>query len=262
MLIQNAMKIFIQFMFLVIAVCQNSLGYSQTDLDYQEIKLANKFYTEEKYNDAAVLYEKILAKGFVAPELNYNLGNAYYRMGDYKRAILNYERALLINPNDESTKTNLEFAQRYIQDKIEVVPTFVLLRWVQGFSNLFSANGWSYLSIICFISFLGMVVIFLFSRITFLRKLSIYFGFLFTLFTIISFYCAYKQDHKINSHTSAIVFSPSVTVKSSPNENGTDLFIIHEGLKVTVVGKSVGWKEIKLSDGKVGWLPDIAIEEI
>jgi tetratricopeptide (TPR) repeat protein len=262
MSIQNAFKILIQFLFSMMAVCLSNITYSQTNQDYQNIKLANKFYVDEKYNDAAVLYEKVLAKGYVAAELNYNLGNAYYRLGDYKRAILNYERALLLNPDEENAKTNLEFAQRYIQDKIEVVPSFIIIRWLQGFVNFFSANQWAYISIFCFIVFLVLATLFLFSQIIVIRKLSVYFGFLFILFTIISFYCAYSLNNKINSHKSAIVFSPSVTVKSSPNENGTDLFIIHEGLKVTVTDKSDGWKEIRLSDGKIGWLPEIAIEEI
>jgi tetratricopeptide (TPR) repeat protein len=235
---------------------------AQTDQDYKDIKSANKYFTEANYNLAAETYEKVIAKGFIAAELKYNLGNAYYRLGDYKHAILNYERALLLNPDDEDVKINLEFAQRYVQDKIEIVPTFFLIRWLQSFVNMFSANTWSYISIITFIFFLALLILFLFSKNIPIRKLSLYFGFLLIVVSIVGFYCAYSLNQEINSHSSAIVFSQAVTVKSSPNTKGTDLFIIHEGLKVSITGKSEGWKEIRLSDGRIGWLPEKSIEEI
>jgi tetratricopeptide (TPR) repeat protein len=235
---------------------------AQTDNDYKNIKKANKAYVDEKYDTAVAIYEKIIAKGYIAPELNYNLGNAYYRLGNYKRAILNYERALLLNPDDENTKANLELSQRFIQDKIDVVPTFFLIRWLQAFVDIFSANTWSYINIFSFVLLLALIILFLFSGWVIIRKLSVYFGLLLIFITIISFYCAYTQDQMQKSHSTAIVFSPAVTVKSSPNENGTDLFIIHEGLKVVITGESSDWKEIRLSDGKIGWLPAKTIEEI
>jgi len=59
------------------------------------------------------------------------------------------------------------------------------------------------------------------------------------------------------------VLSPSVTVRSTPSDEGTSLFIIHEGRKVTIKDNSMKeWKEIMLEDGKVGWIPVSAIEII
>jgi tetratricopeptide (TPR) repeat protein len=263
MTIRYRIKILLVILFAVqfILVKQGKV-YAQTDDDYKNIKKANKAYVDEKFDSAVTIYEKIITKGYIAPELNYNLGNAYYRLGDYKRAILNYERALLLNPDDENTKANLELSQRFIQDKIDVVPTFFLIRWLQAFVDMFSANTWSYINIFSFVLFLVLITLFLFSGRVPIRKLSIYFGFLLIVISIISFYCAYSQDQKQSSHSTAIIFSPAVTVKSSPNKNGTDLFIIHEGLKVVITGESSGWKEIRLSDGKIGWLPAKTIEKI
>jgi tetratricopeptide (TPR) repeat protein len=247
---------------IVLTLSGNMMIKAQGDPDYQQVKAANKLYAEEKYKEAAETYENILLKGLSASELHYNLGNAYYRLGDYKRAILNYERALLLNPDDQNAQINLEFAQRFIQDKIEIVPKFFLVKWSQGFVNMFSERGWAVVSISSFILFLLFLIFFLFSRIIALRKLSVYFGFFSFLITGLSFYFASVQHQKITGHSTAIVFSPSVTVKSSPNESGTELFIIHEGLKVTITDEMEGWKEIKLSDGKIGWLPANTIEEI
>ncbi len=249
-------SLFLQLVFI------QQIVIAQTDEDYQNIKDANKFYTDGNFQEAATLYQSVADKGFSAPELYYNLGNTYYRLGDYKRSILYYERAILLNPDDENTRINLEFAQAYIQDKIEVVPKFFLIRWGNAFIELFSVNTWSFISIGSFILFLSLIILFLFSKSNFLRKLSFYTGFFSIIIAVTSFNNAYRQHQKLTNHTSAIVFSPAVTVKSSPNESGTDLFIIHEGLKVIITDESPGWKEIKLSDGKVGWLPKDAVQEI
>ena len=259
---QEMKKLLVTFGLILFSLILQNKITGQTDSDYQELKTANKLYSEEKYESAAELYEKIISKGYSAPELNYNLGNAYYRMGNYKSAILNYERALLLNSDDEDIKTNLEFAQKFVQDKIEVVPTFFLIRWVQAIINLFNVNTWSVISVLSFVFFLILIITFLFTKKVIFRKLSVYLGFLLLVVSLISFYCAYKQDIKLNSHNTAIIFSPAVTVKSSPNENGTDLFIIHEGLKVYITGKSTDWFEIRLSDGKIGWLPKESLVEI
>ena len=57
--------------------------------------------------------------------------------------------------------------------------------------------------------------------------------------------------------------NPSVTVRSTPSESGTSLFILHEGRKVNVKDNSMKeWKEIHLEEGKVGWVPASAIEVI
>ncbi len=235
---------------------------AQTDDDYFLLEQGNKAYTAGKFEDAVKIYQKLVNAGYSSGELYYNLGNAYYRTGDYKSAILNYERAKLLMPDDENILTNLEYSQRFVQDKIETVPKFFLVDWANSFIDMFTEKIWATISIFCFILFLAGVIAFLFTKILTLRKLSFYVGILAIFISILAFYSAGKQKQRITQHNTAIVFSPAVTVKSAPNENGTDLFIIHEGLKVTITSRSNGWKEIKLSDGKVGWLPDDSVVEI
>lgn len=54
----------------------------------------------------------------------------------------------------------------------------------------------------------------------------------------------------------------TVTVKASPRNTGTDLFIIHEGLKVQIIDALDNWYEIRLSDGKQGWMQQKDVEPI
>ena len=74
---------------------------------------------------------------------------------------------------------------------------------------------------------------------------------------------AHQQKQSLVHRKGAIVMSPSVTVKSTPAANGTDLFILHEGTKVIITDGSMReWKEIRLADGKEGWIESKKIELI
>ncbi len=237
-------------------------SYAQADSLYSLIEKGNKAYIESEFEKAIENYEQVVKSGYSATELYYNLGNAYYRTQDYKSAILNYERALLLSPDDENILTNLDFSRNHIQDRIEEIPKFFLIGWLDAFVNIFSEKTWSIISISSFILFLVLMVLFLFSRVHSLRKLAFVLSIFVLFLSAISFYSGFVQNSKLTNHNTAIVFSSSVTVKSAPTSSGTDLFIIHEGLKVKILDSTEDWKEIRLSDGKIGWLPNEAIVEI
>jgi len=259
-MLSNKLKIaIISVLFLTL---NNIEVFSQSDSLYQNIKLGNEAYNKSEFEKAIDYYKSVYEKGYTSAELNYNIANSYYRLKDYKNAILFYEKAKLISPDDKNIINNLEQANRYIQDKIEAIPDFFMVRWLKAFANMFSINLWAWISIVAFILLLSFILVFLFSKRIGLRKMSFYFSVILIFITLISFFSAAKQNNRLNKHKTAIIFSSSVTVKSSPNENGTDLFIIHEGLKVTISDRLEKWYEIVLSDGRVGWLQKEDVEEI
>jgi SH3-like domain-containing protein len=95
-----------------------------------------------------------------------------------------------------------------------------------------------------------------------IRRISFLSGIFILIFSGFAFSFAAKQKKKIVERDHAIVFCPRVTVKSSPSQTGTDLFLIYEGLKVQITDSINTWKEIKLADGNEGWLPDSCIVKI
>lgn len=247
---------------LLVLFALNTNIWAQSGDDYILLKQANQDYTAGKYQDAVDKYQKLVNTGKIAGELYYNLANSYYRVGNYKSAILYYEKAKLLLPNSEDIEYNLNESRKYVKDRIEAIPNFFLTEWVDYITHFFSETTWSVLSISAFVLFLLAIVIFLYSKSIAIRKLSFFVGVLSILFSILFFVSASWQYGKTRSKHYAIIFKPAVTVKSAPNQNGTELFIIHEGLKVEVTESSDGWTEIRLVDGRVGWLPDKAIETI
>ncbi|WP_251620812.1 tetratricopeptide repeat protein [Odoribacter lunatus] len=223
---------------------------------------AEVFYREGKYEDAANTYAKILSAGMESARLYYNLGNCYYKLGENTKAILNYERSLLLNPGDADARYNLKMAQEQIVDKIEVLPEIFFLRWYKALVTYFSADQWAYISLGWFLVFLGMLALFFYSARSFWKKIGFTVGIIALFFTVMSVIFTVKQNHRFTEREYGIIMTPSVTVKGAPDNSGTDLFLIHEGLKVHIVGTLGDWVNIRLVDGNEGWIAKKDVEKI
>ena len=223
---------------------------------------AAEAYQRGDYADAVALYEQSAAQEGVSAAFYYNLGNAYYKSGLYPNAILNYERALLLDPSNEDVLFNLDMARAYITDKIEPVGTFFLVRWVDAVRNLCSSNAWAVVAIVAFLLFIVGVALYIFIDNVALRKIGFFAGLLALLVSLGANRFAAVQKDILTRHDKAIVFSPVLTAKSSPSDSGTDLFVLHEGTKVTLLDKVGAWSEILLDDGNRGWVPTDKLEVI
>ena len=224
---------------------------------------ADSAYAKGDFALAIELYENILSAQGESSDIYYNLGNSYYKSKDIARAILNYERAYLLNPGDSDIRFNLELARNNTVDKVEVVNVFFLTQWMISLRSSFSADGWSQIAIICFLFFLLFISIFVFSKYSKLKRLGFGGTIICLLLVIFANVCAYQQQQLLVNRQTAIVIAPSVTVKSTPDNGGTDLFIIHEGHKIKIKDASMKeWYEIQLEDGSVGWIPKEVIEII
>jgi len=232
--------------------------FAQGDL----IQKANEHYTKEEFTKAIDGYNQILMAGIESPELYYNLGNAYYKTNQFTLAILNYERAKLLAPDDEDIEFNLLVANQKVVDSIQELPGIFIVRWWNSLINSQTTDSWAVLSIIGFILFLTLVGLYFFARSGDVKRVSFWAGCFLIVFTIFSWSFAARQKSRLVNHSFAIVMQPTVTVKSSPSEKGTNLFVIHEGLKVRITDKLGDWVEIRLADGNKGWLLIESIERI
>ena len=228
----------------------------------ESLTRANEAYAQEDYIKAIELYEQTAREHGVSSDLYYNLGNAYYKHNEFAKAILNYERALLLNPGNEDARFNLDMANTHIVDKIDPVGRFFLSVWIDSMRSYLSSNTWAVIGIIAFFLFIGGCYLYLFTRSVRLKKMGFFGGIVVLLVAIMANCFAWGLNEKKEIRNEAIVFDATVSVKSSPAESGTDLFVLHEGTKVVVLSKVGEWSEVKISDGNRGWLPSAAIEII
>lgn len=219
-------------------------------------------YEQGQYEEASQKFEVLVEAFNGAPDLYYGLGNSYYKQQNYARAILNYERCLQRDPSNTDARANLELAQLNCVDKIESIQPIIFVSWSNALRDIMSADSWGRLSVLFFLLFLVGFGTYFFVRKTELRKVGFYGAIIMVFLCSISMFYAHEQARIQTSHDYAIVMAPTVTVRSTPAESGTQLLIIHEGLKVHINQELSGWYEIELSDGNVGWMKASELEII
>jgi tetratricopeptide (TPR) repeat protein len=223
---------------------------------------ANDLYAAGNYQEAATHYHMIEASGEVSADLFYNLGSAYFKQNTLSKAIIYYERALKLHPEDGDIAHNLAIANALTVDKIEPVPEFFVSTWIKNIRSAASTDTWAWLSIALFTFALLWLGLFFFARNIVLRKFSFILSILFFLLSLNGGVFAYYQKKALHDTVSAIITPAVITVKSSPDTAGKDLFILHEGTKVTVLETLGEWQRVRLADGKQGWIFKYAAEII
>ena len=214
---------------------------------------ADSAYINNDFTNAAELYESILK----------NKGESADIYNNIEKAVLNYERALLLNPGNNDIRFNLELARSKTVDKVTLPSEMFFITWIQSLINSMSEKRWAQTGIVTFILTIFMLALFIFGKRVVWKKIGFISAICFFAICIFSNIFASKQKAELLNRDSAIIIAPSVTVKSTPNQSGTDLFILHEGRKVMIKDNTMKeWKEIRLEDGNVGWVPTNVIEII
>jgi tetratricopeptide (TPR) repeat protein len=226
------------------------------------IDKANKAYTEGLFTQAVELYKQVLTSGNESWELFYNLGNSYYKLNDFASAILYYEKAKKLNPGNEDINFNIKVTNNKIADRIEPIPEMFYKHWYRNLVELFSVDNWARVVILSFIISLFCCLLYVISRRVLLRKAGFWTGIIFFIFSLISVLFAVQNYHTLQNNTEAIIFTPTVTIKSSPDEKSIDLFVLHEGAKVQILDNIGNWYEIRIANGSIGWLLTSSVEKI
>jgi tetratricopeptide (TPR) repeat protein len=232
------------------------LSYSVKADPYSIMQTANEYYKNNRYQLAIEEYNKLLLDGFEGTSLFYNLGNAHYRIGKVGYAILYYEKALKLSPNDEDVTHNLELAKLNLKDKVDTLPPFIIFNLWEGLLATFSVSGWTIIVYIIFILFLITTIVYFFSRSVTEQRISFFTGvglMVALSFAVILLTVKMNKEYNVKD---GIIVETSVIVKSSPDYSSKDSFEVHEGLKVRVEDNVDNWVKIRLGDGKIGWITE------
>lgn len=219
----------------------------------QLFKSANDAYANKKYADAINLYEQVIDDGYVSAELYYNLGSAYYKTDNIAFAILNFERADKLS-DDPDIDHNLAVARLKTIDKVSAVDQIFLVQWLDSIRDSQNSSGWSYWTLLFFWVMFTFAAVLVFGRKAILKKISLL-GIAVSMVLFVStFYFAYSTHQREYVKKFAILTTPSAYVKSSPDDQSQDLFILHEGVKMEVLDRVGNWNKIRLDNGEIGWI--------
>ena len=219
----------------------------------------NSLYRNGQYEKAIQAYEKVRQLGYESPELYYNLGNAYFRTGQIGKAVLNLERARRLAPKDEDIRHNLQIVNLRVVDKVPHPPKLFFQVWYESVRNLLSVDGWTALFVALYVLAGVLLVIRVLARrpaVVAVARRSLVLVVVLLVVTGVFWIGALRSARVVK----AVVTVPRVEVLSAPEEGATEVFPLHEGVVVQIRDRSDGWYEIRLPDGKVGWLKKDAVE--
>ena len=227
-----------------------------------DVQQADDAYRQGDYARAIEGYEEAINKGYASADLYYNLGNAYYRTESMGSAILYYCRALRLKPGMSDARENLALAESRTVDRITVMPRFFLVRWIDSLTLAFSPAGWRVAFVILLALVGASVVLFCLGRSRRLRKSGLVAGLVAVVLCLLSLVFMIRSTVRFNAHSEAVVMSPAVTVKSSPEQQSADKMVLHEGTRVTVNDSLADWYKISIADGTSGWCLKNDVERI
>ncbi|MBQ1654819.1 MAG: tetratricopeptide repeat protein [Bacteroidales bacterium] len=214
---------------------------------------AQNYFMQTRYAEAVVLYDSICRMGYSSSDLYYNMGNCYFRLNEIPYSVYYYEKSLMLNPSNSDAEFNLNIANRSLKQVVEVLPKPFYERWGTAVLGIMGTDAWTIFNIIMLALVLAGIALYLFMGSIALRKLGFSVAVIAFVLFILTAICAYKSSEMITENNYAVVFEQSM-VKSSPNADAVNSFEIFEGLKVNVVDSANGMYNIRLADGKEGWI--------
>lgn len=218
-------------------------------------------YAAQQYADAGNAFGEIERMGFVSPELYVNIADSKYKDNELGPAILYYERALKMDPSNSDARYNLDIARQRVRDRIDQVPEFFLKTFARKLSCTMSSNAWAVLFIVLVALASALVSVFFVARRSVVRKISFFTAIAVILLSIPCIVNSTWQKREYQNRDSAIVMRAVCGVKSAPSGTN-DLFILHEGTKVKVLDTVGDWANVRICDGREGWLRCVEIELI
>ena len=225
-------------------------------------QVANTAYNAGNYAQAEECYTRIVEQGLHSAALYYNLANAHFKQDELGKALLYYNRALRLRPNDEDIRHNLEYAEQSTKDSIEKIPEFFLKTWIKSLRGALSCTAWSILSLVMLATALAFGLIYMLAQQLSLRKTGFYLMSVTALLFVVTTAFAWSERNMLTKRSEAIIMNSAVSIKSSPDRSATELFVLHEGTKVTIGEAIDGWAEVRIADGRKGWIEDERIERI
>lgn len=231
---------------------------------------ADSAYLADNYRLAEELYVKALQAGGSSSILFYNLGNAYYRQGNLGKSIVNYERALKLDPTNADARANLDFVNSKITDK-QIIDNGSYMQSIwEGTVGFFRADTWAVIALVLFAIFLGAVAVYIFSSAVTVKKAGFFGGLVVFVLTVGAVIISFAAANRVNSNNYAIILPPASQLSTSPREarsNAEQAFLLHEGTKVEIIDSIANpgegmWYEVMVGRGERAWVKAADVERI
>lgn len=228
----------------------------------QAFLAATQAYREGRFADARTGFEQLRSAGYESPALYYNLGNAYYKTGDAARAVLFYERALRLAPGDEDILHNLQLVNLTLPDRIEEAPRLFIWDWWAAVTTWLPAGVQAAVVYALVLFLAGSLTGVALARTYGARRRWFIGAAAAAVAGTVMTGVLLARLSDLARDDRAVILASVTTAKNAPDDGSTDAFVLHGGARLTILTRSGEWWEIRLADGKVGWIRSSAAEAI
>ena len=243
-------------------ICVLCLFLAQVSLasDSTAILYANAIEAQKngKAQEAIQLYESILEGEMTSSSLYNNLGLAYIDNKQLGLGIVQFERALQVNPTNADAQHNLQAAQQRIEENFTAIRPLFFVQWWRSIRSLSGSTGWGILFILMLSLGAGEIGHWRAQNKTKSRTIGIV---LFCL-SILPLIWGFQQKAIELSNNQAIVIKTQVGLRQAPELSSEEIELIFEGVKVAILDEQDSWTHIQLPNNLIGWVPSQMLEQI
>lgn len=229
----------------------------------ETMPLANQLYEEGHFSEAAQSYQQLVDRGIEHSNLYYNLGNAYFKLGEIGRAILNYKRAAQLNPRDADIRSNLELARSQTTDRYEQTDTSALSLLVTFTSTWLTMDETALTALLLWGLLILLLLLYRHSHHKRLHRAVRNSLLLITPLFILALLSLSGRLYLENTKPQGVIVSQSVDILSGPGEQYVTQFTLHSGAEVILIEKRGTWARLTLpGDQLQGWVPAETVEGV
>jgi tetratricopeptide (TPR) repeat protein len=222
---------------------------------------ANSLYEKREYEKALAEYKKILDMGIDSGDLYYNMGNCYFKSGNLGRAILFYEKARRVMPQDADLKSNLDYAKSLVGTSTADIPRRnPVVTVIKAPFKDFSLNAIAVWALIIYLLFIALQIAFIINPVLAKKTRLLYAVILLFLAVNIGALAIRYYDEEILKR--GVVVQKDVDCKYEPIDKSNSFYKLQEGDRVLIIKTREGWRQVRRIDGKIGWVRQESVEEI
>jgi tetratricopeptide (TPR) repeat protein len=243
--------------FLLIALCfaPAVCTGAETPKAFQE---ANLSYRIGDYAKAAELYGSLIEQEPRVAAFYYDLANTFVRLGKMSRAILNYEKALRLDPRNGDIRENLRYTRGLLEYRVEDTRNWYLKATEVVLKYVTEREVHTVVLTVLFIFLAGGILYFLSGRGVFWNPWQQFVFIVLLLAALVAF----GKQVQSNMIRDAIVMQKECEARYGPSEHDQVAFRMGEGIKVFVMDRREDWSRVLLTNGESGWVKDSDIAEV
>ena len=214
----------------------------------------NAAYEQGRYAEAADAYRTLLKYRIRDARVEYNLGNAEFRLGNLGTAILHFERARRMDPTDRDVRDNLDYARTFCFDRVEPVDVPALLSWLHGLQDRLGPDR----QFVVVLVLLWITAALLAWSLARPGRWNVRYGWSLAgllLLLVLGFSSWWVTHRRLDGQRLGVVLVEAAEVLAGPGANNPALFTVHEGLTIEVRDLREEWVQVSLPNGLHGWLP-------